>query len=55
MNYVLELDSVAEGPAGRDHGIPELNASDADTEIGLGASPGCGRSTHFRGPPEFSP
>src|SRR5258708_29001998 len=55
MNYVLELDSVAEGAAGGDHRILELNASDADSEIGLGASGGCGRSAHFRGPPEFSP
>ena len=33
MDYILKFDSVAEGPAGGNHWILELNASNVHAEI----------------------
>src|ERR1700733_8000740 len=53
MDNVLELHPVAESSAGRDHGILECNARDADVEIGRGmrVSTGVRRGRHGWLPP----
>src|SRR5437870_12097466 len=53
MDNVLELDPIPEGATSRDHGILELNAGEADAEIGAACS-GCRRSGH-REPSKVAP
>ena len=38
MDYIFEFDAVAKGSAGRDHGIFQLDAGEADAEIGAGGA-----------------